>query len=173
MIVHTMKMNKFWEYSTGNNAFESVETPSTRGYILNQDDALAQDNHHLESNEKNNKDGFISWFQHSVGQLVNNETFQHLIVVLISINAIMMGVATFDFVTENEPVHEFFDTIDGLFLIIFTVELGLQFIHHGLDLFKDNWLVFDFFVILLSWSIDGMQIVRAFRVIRAIRLVVR
>ena len=146
--------------------FHSVETPSiNHDYILDLNKTNSFDNLRDES--------FIGLIRYRVGRLVDNDSFQQFIVLLISINAIIMGVATFDFVTENASVRQLFDTVDVMFLIIFTVELGLQFIHRGLGLFKDNWLVFDFIVILISWSIDGMQIVRAFRVLRAIRLVVR
>jgi len=40
-------------------------------------------------------------------------------------------------------------------------------------LFKDGWLVFDFIIVLLSWSLQQLQIIRAFRIFRALRLIAR
>jgi len=57
-----------------------------------------------------------------------------------------------------------------VFLILFTIELVLQFIYRGYFLFTDAWLVFDFTIILLSWAFSKVQIIRAFRIFRALRL---
>jgi hypothetical protein len=59
------------------------------------------------------------------------------------------------------------------FLSIFTVELLLHLIYRGWLLFQDGWLNFDFVIIVMTWSLESLQIVRAFRIFRAIRLVTR
>jgi hypothetical protein len=41
------------------------------------------------------------------------------------------------------------------------------------NLFADGWLVFDFTIIVLSWSVSGLQVIRSFRIFRAFRLVTR
>eukprot|EP00568_Trieres_chinensis_P003344 CAMPEP_0183297318 /NCGR_PEP_ID=MMETSP0160_2-20130417/4642_1 /TAXON_ID=2839 ORGANISM="Odontella Sinensis, Strain Grunow 1884" /NCGR_SAMPLE_ID=MMETSP0160_2 /ASSEMBLY_ACC=CAM_ASM_000250 /LENGTH=371 /DNA_ID=CAMNT_0025459117 /DNA_START=73 /DNA_END=1185 /DNA_ORIENTATION=+ len=115
----------------------------------------------------------IQWFRVMVGKAVNNEHVQVVVVWLIVINAIMMGVGTFDFVTDVPTTEAVFEKIDLAFLILFTIELVMQFIYHGLSLFLDGWLVFDFVIILLSWSLSGLQIIRAFRIFRALRLITR
>lgn len=112
-------------------------------------------------------------FRYRCGSIVNNEHVQLVIVMLIAVNAIMMGVATFDFVTENPQVDQAFEVTDQVFLIIFTIELSLQFIFHGWRLLLDGWLVFDLIVIAMSWTFAEVQIIRAFRIFRALRLITR
>ena len=85
----------------------------------------------------------ITKFRKFCGALVNQEYVQLVIVILIAINAIMMGVATFDFVTDNSDVNAAFEMVDFAFLVVFTIEFGMQLIYHGLKLFLDGWLVFD------------------------------
>mmetsp|Transcript_14146 Transcript_14146/g.30860 ORF Transcript_14146/g.30860 Transcript_14146/m.30860 type:complete len:400 (-) Transcript_14146:108-1307(-) len=111
--------------------------------------------------------------RHIAGRFVNNKDMQLAIVVLIGINGIMMGIGTFDFVKENEKASDIFEVVDLVFLIIFTVELGLQFFYHGWRLFLDGWLIFDFLIITISWSFSEVQIVRSFRIFRALRLITR
>jgi hypothetical protein len=53
------------------------------------------------------------------------------------------------------------------------LELALQFIYRDIKLFLDGWLVFDFCIVLMSWSLESLQVVRTFRVFRALRLVTR
>ena len=115
----------------------------------------------------------VQSFRQRCGTIVNNGIVQNIIIVLICINALMMGIETTDMVEENPNVSQAFETTDFIFLIIFTVELVMQFIYHGAKLFQDGWLVFDFFVIVLSWSFDSVQVVRSFRIFRTIRLVAR
>lgn len=59
------------------------------------------------------------------------------------------------------------------FLIAFTVELWIQFIVHGYGLLLDGWLAFDTIIIVMSWAFAHMHFVRAFRALRALRLVTR
>jgi len=115
----------------------------------------------------------VNQARYRCGAIINNENIQFLIVLLIAINAIMMGIGTFDFVTENPEVEQAFETTDQVFLIIFTVELCMQFVFHGWRLLLDGWLVFDLIVIVMSWSFQQVQIIRAFRIFRALRLITR
>ena len=107
------------------------------------------------------------------GHLVQNAKVQIMIIILIVINALMMGLATFDFVTDHAPTEAAFQIVDTVFLAIFTAELALQMCYRGLSLFFDGWLVFDFVIIVASWSLDSLQIIRAFRIFRAVRLITR
>jgi hypothetical protein len=107
------------------------------------------------------------------GSLVNHEYVQISIICLIILNAVMMGLATMDAVTDNEVVDLIFSSIDQGFLVIFTVEVAMQLFYLGVTLFADGWLVFDLLIVILSWSFESLQIVRAFRIFRAFRLVTR
>lgn len=119
-------------------------------------------------------------FRLTCGKIVNNEIVQIGMIVLIIINAVVMGIATFDFVTDDPATEELFSNIDRGFLIIYTVELVMQFIYFGWHLVQDAWLVFDLVVVVASWGFDlngdlgnQFQIIRAFRIFRAFRLITR
>ena len=43
----------------------------------------------------------------------------------------------------------------------------------GYTLFMDGWLVFDLVIVVLSWSLESLQIIRAFRIFRALRIITR
>ena len=115
----------------------------------------------------------IQDFRELCGAIVNDEKVQLFIVFLIAVNAVMMGVGTFEFVTENPEIDSAFEVVDQVFLIIFTIELAFQIAYLGFRLFLDGWLVFDFIIIVVSWSFSSVQIIRAFRIFRALRLVTR
>ena len=104
------------------------------------------------------------------GKSVNHPHVQLLIIVLILLNSLTMGIGTLDWVEDNSDINQAFEYIDQGFLIIFSIELLMQLIFHGHRLFYDSWLVFDFVIIVSSWSLDSFQIVRAFRIFRAFRL---
>uniref|UniRef100_A0A7S4VK10 Ion transport domain-containing protein n=2 Tax=Ditylum brightwellii TaxID=49249 RepID=A0A7S4VK10_9STRA len=107
------------------------------------------------------------------GGIVNDDRVQIFIIALIVINGIMLGIATFDFVTDDPAMENRFEIVDEVLLGIFTVELALQFIFHGMALFNDGWLVFDFIIIAVSYGLSSFTIVRAFRIFRALRLLTR
>jgi len=115
------------------------------------------------------------------------------IIALIVINSIMIGMATFDFVDKNEIVKDAFETADEVFLYIFTVELSMHIIVY----FRGDrirwrkkprllpatptenkrrkrnlpWMIFDSIIVIIAWSFRGGTVLRAFRVLRALRLV--
>jgi hypothetical protein len=66
--------------------------------------------------------------RYKCGAIVNNEDVQFFVVLLIFVNAVTMGIATFDFITENPARDQAFERVDMAFLIIFTIELAMQFI---------------------------------------------
>jgi len=106
-----------------------------------------------------------------LGKWLKRDDVQFTIIVLIVINSIMMGIGTFDFVKDNPTVSKAFNIIDLVFLITFTVELFAHFIHRGLRLFCNKWLIFDFIVIIISWIVTESQVFRAFRIFRTLRLI--
>jgi len=92
------------------------------------------------------------------------------------LNSILMGFATTKMVTENEDAKKIVDGVDEGFLSIFTVEIVMQLYYFGFALFLDAWLVFDLFVVLISYFGKfgrAWKVFRAFRIFRAFRLVTR
>ena len=131
------------------------------------------------SNSKKKKDEQIdstcihSSFRHWCGDIVNHVIVHYFIITLVCINALLMGIATADFVEDNPHVRQAFEKTDMVFLIIFTVELSMQLIYHGKRFCHDGCLVFHFLIVGLSWSFDSVQVVRTFRIFRTLRLVGR
>jgi len=107
------------------------------------------------------------------GKIVNNSRVQNFVLLLITINAITMGVATFPVVKNDPNILNAFDVADQIFLVLFTIECSMQLIYHGWNLFKDGFLVFDLLIVVMSWALEGAQVFRAFRIFRAARLITR
>jgi hypothetical protein len=105
--------------------------------------------------------------------MIRHELTQWVMITLIMLNAVVMGAATFDFVTESSMVTSYFDWIDRGFLIVFTIEMAVQLLGHDPAQPYDGWLLFDGTIIVLSWSLEKMQIARAVRILRVVRLTAR
>ena len=104
------------------------------------------------------------------GKAINHPQVQLFVIILIVLNSLTMGIGTLDIIEDDPQTRQTFEYIDQAFLIIFSMELLMQLVFHGHRLFYDSWLVFDFLIIILSWSLESFQIVRAFRIFRAFRL---
>ena len=106
------------------------------------------------------------------GQIVDDERGQMFILVLIAINSIMFGVATFPSVKDNVNAMSTFEKVDIAILVIFTIESLLQFTYNGFKrFFKDGWLVFDLTIVAISWASVEVYELRALRVFRAFRFI--
>merc|ERR1712232_142163 len=101
--------------------YNSLESDSEESYVKDDDVSLTH--------------SYISLVRFHAFEITENERFQLFIILLILINSVFLGIATFSFVRDNDDVKVIFENIDFAFLVIFTVELCIQFVAKGLDLF--------------------------------------
>jgi voltage-gated sodium channel len=115
----------------------------------------------------------MAYFQAFARKLIGHAVFEVLIAVVIFLNAILVGVATY--VTDDFVI----EIIQHVCLLIFTVELFLRlaaaenfksFIYNG-------WNVFDVFLVTLGYAgglfVSGggnMLTIRVLRILRVLRL---
>ncbi len=98
--------------------------------------------------------------------------FTGFILACIVVNAITLGIdAHFG---ERNPWHPIFENLDLLFLLIFTLELVLEFLAQGpRRYFSNGWNVFDVIVVGLCYlsTAPSIAALRTLRVLRVLRLV--
>ncbi|QTV79230.1 ion transporter [Microbacterium sp. NIBRBAC000506063] len=112
------------------------------------------------------------WFSRErVGRFVLSPIVQRTIIVVILINAAVLGLETIRGLSE--PAALVLHLLDKICLGIFVVEIALKLYAQRLRFFRDAWNVFDFLVVgvaLIPGS-DGLAVLRALRVLRVLRLV--
>ncbi len=107
-------------------------------------------------------------------RIADSPRFQNFIYVVIVLNAVALGLGTYDF---NETIDNALTVADDTFLGIFVVELAIRISAFGRrpqDFFKDGWNVFDFIVIgaaFLPGLRDNATLLRLVRLLRVVRLV--
>ena len=96
---------------------------------------------------------------------------QHGIVVLIFLNAILLGMETSPWIMSQ--IGEELHILDHVILGIFICELTLLMIARGLNFFKDPWCLFDFIVIAIALipASESLAVLRSLRVLRVLRLI--
>jgi len=111
-----------------------------------------------------------SW-QQKIEDFVDNTIIQHAIVVLIILNAALLGLETSTEVMQAYGPE--LVMLDHFILCIFIIELVLLIIARGSDFFKDPWSVFDFIVIAIAVvpATESLSVLRALRVLRVLRLI--
>ncbi len=113
----------------------------------------------------------IHSLRHSAYRLTHHPMFQHAMIVLIVINAILLGMETSHDLMEQsgQIIHD----LDHAILGIFVIELCLLIFARGRNFFKDPWCVFDFIVIAISFvpASDSLSVLRSLRVLRVLRLI--
>lgn len=99
-----------------------------------------------------------------------DKTIEKVLIGLILINAIILGLETYDSVTNN--FGQLLSTLDSIILAIFVVEIALRITAHGWQFFKDPWGIFDFIVvgIALIPASGALAVLRSLRILRALRI---
>lgn len=112
-------------------------------------------------------------FRERCGEIINNDITQKIIVAVIIFNSILLGFEAFDFVGQNPNIQHTFDVLDFLCLMFFTLEILMQVIYRRWEMCNDPWLIFDFGIVMISWMSHSLEGGKAFRIIRALRIVMR
>ncbi len=115
----------------------------------------------------------IPGWQASARRLVESAPFQNFIVVVIILNAIAIGIQTYNI---SETANLVIEWADAVFLAIFVVELLLRFAADGFrphQFFRSGWNVFDFLVVAAVF-VPGLAnngtVLRLIRLLRVTRL---
>lgn len=150
---------------------DDVETGQQLVFESNGDDNSASTTKPLKDTA--NIDSSLSR-QNMIGKFINNDIVEGTILTMMITNGIMMGISTFDFVSDNAGVSQAFYLVDLIFLTIFTVELSFHIYHLGFKNFiKDSWMVFDLVLILAIWVFDIGSILKAIGALRIFRIIPR
>jgi voltage-gated sodium channel len=106
----------------------------------------------------------------TLSNLINSLAFQRFIIVVILINAAILGLLATDLSPET---YRLLHIADMACLAIFIAELALKFIVMRTSMFKDPWNIFDLVVvgIALLPASGPLSVLRALRVLRLMRLV--
>jgi len=103
--------------------------------------------------------------------LIESRAFQRFIIAVIVINAITLGLETS--ATATAAIGGLLLMLDRVALAIFIIEIALKLVVHRHNFFRDGWNVFDFLVVAVTIAPtgEGVSVLRALRILRALRLV--
>jgi voltage-gated sodium channel len=110
-------------------------------------------------------------------RIVDSRWFDPLILAVIFINAVTLGLETYESIAQS--IGDELHTLNDVTLGIFVVELTIRFGATGFNprrFFRSGWNVFDFVVITASFlpglreNATLLRLVRLARIVRAIRL---
>jgi len=119
----------------------------------------------------NIKDAPASGFRAQLRQVLSSGRFEKTILWLIIINAIMLGLETDSGMRVALSPH--MEQLDKVILTIFVIEILLRIFAFGGQFWRDPWSIFDFVVvgITLIPATGNLSVLRAFRILRALRIV--
>ena len=108
-------------------------------------------------------------------RLVEARWFRTLVIVVIVVNAIVLGLLTSQTVREagNGLVGRGLVILDIAALSFFIGEIGLKLLAYRQRFFRDPWNWFDLAVVIIALlpASDSLKVLRALRVLRVLRLV--
>ena len=103
--------------------------------------------------------------------LVDSDRTERVIMLLIVINAIILGLETSP--TAMAAAGPALKMADHIILGVFVVEIATRIFVHGAKFWRDPWSLFDFSVVAIALvpATGNLSVLRALRIIRALRLV--
>ena len=112
------------------------------------------------------------WRQ-KIGAVVLHQPTQLAILIIIVLNAIILGLQTSPAVVAR--CGSLLHWLDMAALVIFIVELAAKFVALGRRFFRDGWNVFDFLVVAVALlpNAGALSVLRSLRVLRVLRLINR
>ncbi|MDX5363732.1 MAG: ion transporter [Pseudazoarcus pumilus] len=104
-------------------------------------------------------------------RIVESNRFQNFVIAVIVLNAITLGLETSASVMAS--AGGLLVLLDRAALAVFVVELVLKLLVYRHNFFRSGWNVFDFLVVAVTLlpTGEGVSVLRALRILRALRLV--
>ena len=90
----------------------------------------------------------LSPWRQKIENAVMHPQVQAMLIILIIINAVMMGLETSVYMREHYST--LLQVADEVILGIFVIEIIALLLARGFAFFKDGWAVFDFIVIAIA-----------------------
>lgn len=120
--------------------------------------------------ETNQQHSTFKYYQQKVREIIEHRFFSLTIMLLIFINAIIVGLETYP--ALYEAYHKLFYNADRILLWLFTLEIVLRMFSAQPfpSYFKDSWNVFDFVIVLSGHLFAGASFVTVLRILRVLRL---
>mmetsp|Transcript_26252 Transcript_26252/g.43311 ORF Transcript_26252/g.43311 Transcript_26252/m.43311 type:complete len:385 (+) Transcript_26252:147-1301(+) len=115
----------------------------------------------------------INPYRKRVGKIMHDERVDIFILILIALNSILYGVATFPSIKQNAQLMSTFDKVDLVILIVFTIESAMNLFYEGKRFVRDGWLVFDLLIVTISWIATEVKSLQVFRIFRAFRFLTK
>lgn len=105
-----------------------------------------------------------------VTRWIEQPRFQTTIIVLIVVNAAILGLETWP--AAMETAGGLLKTIDRIILAVFVVEIALRIYAYRAAFWRDPWSLFDFAVVAIALvpASGPFSVLRALRVLRVLRL---
>ncbi|WP_059103625.1 ion transporter [Shouchella shacheensis] len=101
--------------------------------------------------------------------IVDHRLFQAVIITLILLNAILVGVETYDHIYEEYAL--LFLYADRVLLWLFTIEIALRLIAAGPKSFvRGGWNWFDSIIVLAGHLFTGGHFITVLRILRVLRV---
>ncbi|MCP4406669.1 MAG: ion transporter [Gammaproteobacteria bacterium] len=109
--------------------------------------------------------------RNQLGRWIESDRISMVIIVLIMINAILLGLETYT--PFQERYGDLAHRVDQALLTIFVIELLIKIFSFRLEFFHRAWNVFDFLVIGIAlFPASGpLAVLRTLRVLRVLRLI--
>mmetsp|Transcript_10479 Transcript_10479/g.15785 ORF Transcript_10479/g.15785 Transcript_10479/m.15785 type:complete len:608 (-) Transcript_10479:751-2574(-) len=133
-------------------------------------ESLSSSNQSLAIEPKSTSFAFLSSTREKVGRIMESKIVETIVLTMIMINAVMMGLGTFDFISKNDQAMQIFNTTDLTFTILFSIESSVRLFYMGYNFFTNGWVVFDFVLVAISWipASGGVKALRALRILRVL-----
>ncbi len=104
--------------------------------------------------------------------LFNSDLFNRIIIVLIILNAMIVGLETYPLIMTS--YGKILSVCDTILLYIFTIEIIFKIYAYRGEFFSDSWNVMDVCIIVPSLLLDqyeSLSVLRILRVFRILRLI--
>ncbi|AHK80479.1 voltage-gated sodium channel [Ectothiorhodospira haloalkaliphila] len=112
-------------------------------------------------------------FRARAGRWIESPRIQNLIVAIIVLNAITLGLDTFEVVQVH--AGSVLQWIERTVLTIFVFEIAVKLYAFGFRFFRSGWNVFDFLIVAVSLlpGTGAFSVLRTLRILRVLRLLTK
>ncbi|TVQ80985.1 MAG: ion transporter [Bradymonadales bacterium] len=103
--------------------------------------------------------------------ILSSRYFEGSVLIFILLNSVTLGLETSQSLMSRMGDQLLF--LDRVFLSIFSLEIAMKLYAYRWRFYRDPWNLFDFCIVAIAWipTAGPLSVLRAFRILRALRLI--
>ncbi|GAV09196.1 hypothetical protein RvY_18773 [Ramazzottius varieornatus] len=152
---------------TDTSLVEEIDRGDDNEYEMGTEMQLRNVHDYVDYSSKALVTGFIK--EHAVGNILLSATFRYLVLLVILINAVLIGLGTDNYLSIKYGIY--MEALENIIMAAFVIEILFKWYYNFEVFWKGGWNILDFVIVMILFFGSSLKFLGSSRVLRILRVI--